>query len=364
MKTLVLSIDDVRHIVRHVGLDEIMDQMIDRLTRAIKEYNEEKTLVRTREGFHYRRPHLGLLEWMPIMNLEGQATVKVVGYHPTNPGLRQLPTILSTISAYDTTTGHLVGLADGTFMTAIRTGAASAVASRILAVPEAGVLGLIGCGAQAITQLHALSRVFSLREVLIYDVEPAECTRFTDRVARLGLDHIHIAPTPLDRLVAASDILCTATSVGIGDGPLFEELEMKPWVHINAAGSDFPGKVELPLALLQRSFVCPDIRSQAMLEGECQQLEPEEVGPSLLELVQQQDRYPHVQRQVTVFDSTGWVLEDQVAMGLLLEYATALKLGTLVPIECISADPKDPYDFLSHGVSVPAVDSRAASGRR
>jgi ornithine cyclodeaminase/alanine dehydrogenase-like protein (mu-crystallin family) len=64
------------------------------------------------------------------MSADAHATIKLVGYHPENARTRNLPTILSTVSAYDIHTGHLTCLMDGTFLTALRTGAASAVASR------------------------------------------------------------------------------------------------------------------------------------------------------------------------------------------------------------------------------------------
>ena len=82
-----------------------------------------------------------------------------------------LPTIIATIGAYDAVTGHMLALTDGTFATALRTGAASGVASRVLARPESSVLGLIGCGAQAITQLHGMLRSFDIRQVLYHDVD-------------------------------------------------------------------------------------------------------------------------------------------------------------------------------------------------
>ena len=346
MTTTILSIKDVQKIVQHVGLDGLMDEMIDRLTEAIVAFDTQATHVRTRDGFHYANPDMGLLEWMPVLHLSGRITIKTVGYHPTNPDKRNLPTILGTISSFDTQSGHLIGIADGTFVTALRTGAASAVASAVLASPEASVLGLIGCGAQAVTQLHALARRFPIQKVLIHDADPAAEQDFAARVAALHIPaEIEIAP--LARLIPSADILCTATSVGIGGGPVFEDIQTKPGLHINAAGSDFPGKVELPVSLLRRSFVCPDVREQCLREGECQQLAPEEIGADLAEVVKHPAQYEHLRHQSTVFDSTGWALEDHVAMELLLSHANHLGLGTEIQIESYSADVKDPYQFLS-----------------
>lgn len=344
MESLILSDEDVHKIALKVGLDLLMDELINRLTTAFEHFSAESTVVPARDGFVYDHPVSGLLEWMPCMTYGDRATVKLVGYHPGNPKSRNLPTILSTIGAYDTTSGHLICLMDGTLLTALRTGAASAVATRIMSSSGARVLGLIGTGVQAIAQLHALSRLFDLDEVLIYDIDPAVQDTFVER-ASIFASHLPIRPVPVDELVRSSDVICTATSVGIGEGPVFDGVEPNPWVHINAIGSDFPGKVEIPLTLLQRSFVCPDFRAQAIKEGECQQLVPDQIGPDLFELVQNRDRYEGVRDQITVFDSTGWALEDHVAMNLFMELAADLELGTHVQIESIPEDAVNPYYF-------------------
>ncbi|MEM7034229.1 MAG: ornithine cyclodeaminase family protein, partial [Chloroflexota bacterium] len=280
------------------------------------------------------------------MQRGGRATVKMVGYHPSNPERKNLPTILSTVSAYDTHSGRLLGLADATFLTALRTGAASAIASQAMAIDESCTIGLIGAGAQAMTQLHALSRCFDIKQVYVYDVNPAVCDSFFERVAFMGLNLTSITANNLDQLVRQADIICTTTSVDIGAGPVFHDGETKPHLHINAVGSDFPGKTEIPISLLKRSFVCPDFPEQAFKEGECQQLNQAEVGPSLVDLVQNPAAYSDVKHRLTIFDSTGWALEDQIAMEMLLDYAADLGLGTTMQIESSCLDPYNPYQFV------------------
>ena len=345
MKTRIVARHHIERIVKEVGLDALMDEMIDRITAAIEEYDGNRTLVRPRDGFHYTEPEVGLLEWMPVMLTAETTTIKVVGYHPTNPTQRNLPTILSTVSAYDTATGHLAGLADGTFLTALRTGAASAIASRVLAKPTSRILGLVGCGAQAITQMHAMLRTFPIEQILIQDISETNMATFPHRASPVLPDGVEIREVPLDLLIQTADIVCTSTSIGIGEGPLFDDVETKPWLHVNGVGSDFPGKVELPRSFLARSLVCPDHRDQAMKEGECQQLEPHEIGPSLDELVAHPDRYREARERTTVFDSTGWALEDQVAIQMLLDKAKRFGLGIMLELEDVGEDPWNPYHF-------------------
>ncbi|NNF00613.1 MAG: ornithine cyclodeaminase family protein [Pyrinomonadaceae bacterium] len=344
-QTLVLSSGDVQTIVLHVGLDRLTDDLIERLDLAIKLFDPKSTSIPVRTGFHYEKPEAGLIEWMPLYNQGEKAVVKIVGYHPANPGIHDFPTVVSTISAYDTSTGHLSAIMDGVLTTALRTGAMSAVASGYLAYQESSTLGLIGCGAQAISQIHALSRRFKLKSALIYDTDLTAMESFSTRCELLDLE-IDIRLADLEAIAGKSDILCTATSIDVGAGPVFSDLETLDHLHVNAVGSDFPGKIEIPVDLLQRSFVCPDFLGQALIEGECQQLRSEDIDEDLISVAQNPERFVEVRSRSSVFDSTGWALEDQVVMDLFLEYATELGLGQKLEIEHIPLDVKNPFDFL------------------
>ncbi|WP_299102878.1 hypothetical protein [uncultured Winogradskyella sp.] len=349
--TLILSASDVNLIVETYGFNKLMDTLIRRTTESIKAYDAEKTEIPIRSGFNYDINDPGLVEWMPVHKLGEEVVIKVVGYHPRNPEKLDLPTILSSISSYCTTTGHLKGLVDGVLLTALRTGAASAVASKFLAKEQSSILGLIGCGAQSVTQLHALSRVFNIKKVLLFDVDTATMTSFSNRVEMLDLN-IEIIFSSIENILNTSDIVCTETSIDVGTGPLFNNLETNEHIHINAIGSDFPGKVELPLDFLKQSLVCPDFLEQAKIEGECQQLTDAEIGPDLSNLVKHKETYAYAKNKRTVFDSTGWALEDQVVMDLFLDLAKEYGIGQKISIENISEDAKNPYHFMLKSVSI------------
>jgi ornithine cyclodeaminase/alanine dehydrogenase-like protein (mu-crystallin family) len=356
-KTLVFSREDIHSIVKHVGLDQIMDELIERLEVAIQTFDPSNIHIPIRSGFNYKKPDAGLVEWMPLYNeLNDNVVIKLVGYHPNNPNKHQLPSVISTISLYDTTTGQLKGLMDGVLLTSFRTGAASAVCSKYLAKPDSKVLGLIGCGAQAVTQFHALSRIFNIEKVLINDSDADSMISFESRVESLNLK-IKIETTSLDDLVGNSDIICTATSIEPGAGPLFSNLKTKSSVHINAVGADFPNKVELPLDLLRTSFVCPDFLEQAKIEGECQKLQDDEIDADLAQLIQNNMDYTELQNRKSVFDSTGWVVEDNVVMELFMEYGKKLNLGQYIEIESLTGDAKSPYDFINEAVESEIIQS-------
>lgn len=343
--TRILTREDVERVIMYTGLDRIMDELITRLERAIKTYDTSDIQIPIRSGFNYSQPQTGLIEWMPLYKQGKEVIIKVVGYHPSNPEREGLPTIISTVYAYDTSTGSLIGVMDGVLLTALRTGAASAVATKYMAAKDSRTLGLIGCGAQAVTQLHALSRIFKLNKVLAYDIDPDITASFARRSDALKLS-IEIVPSGISEIMQESDIVCTATSIDVGAGPLFDGVDVKDHVHINAVGSDFPGKTELPKSLLLDSHVCPDFMGQAMIEGECQQLDESQVGPRLTDVVKSPGKYSELMSGKTVFDSTGWALEDMVAMELFMELAQDLNLGQEIEVENLAGDARNPYSFM------------------
>ncbi len=344
-QTLVLESTDVQRLVSEIGPDQIMDQLIGELENTLLSSPTGSLDIPIRSGFNYQVPVVGLVEWMPIFELGEKITIKVVAYHPDNPNTQSMPTILSSIYQFDSKTGHLTTIMDGVLSTALRTGAASALVSKYLAHPDSQTMGMIGCGAQAITQIHAMSRVFDLEEVLYLDTDEVTEDSLLHRLS-IVCPSIGLRKASLKEIVESSDILCTATSIGIGEGPLWDELHTKEHLHINAVGSDFPGKIEVPLSILKTSTVVPDFLAQAVLEGECQQLASEDIGPDIIEVIRNKDKYQGLQSQKTVFDSTGWALEDHVAVEMLRKLAAQSGIGSFKKIEYFPLDVKNPYDFL------------------
>lgn len=344
LSTRVIGAADIAAILRTVGRDAFMDLMISALRERFESFDAGEVQARERDGFRYDKPDLGLLEWMPTHELSGPVVVKMVGYHPTNPVQRRLPSVIATSAMWDTTSGHLVALGDATLLTSIRTGAASAVATDVLARPGPATLGVIGLGTQAVTQVHAISRVRPIEKVIGLDTNAEVAETFSDRIAFLGLDVEIDDSRRAASIISEVDVLCTCTSVDIGAGPVVGETTPRPWLHVNAVGADFPGKVELPTSLLGQALVVPDVRSQCRLEGECQQIPESQIGPELWELLQRPTG--PATDQVTVFDSTGWAVEDDAALRLAHRLALEHDVGSDMILEGISVDPYDPYSRL------------------
>lgn len=345
-ETRILSQACIGSIVDEVGLDSLIDQLIARLIEACQGHEPIVMEVIARDGFRYSKPDLGLIEWMPMMDLGRRVAIKTVGYHPSNPIERGTPSVLATTSLHDTTDGRLLALCEATFLTAIRTGAASALVTDILAIEDAATLGVVGCGAQAVTQVHAISRVRPIDHVIAFDADVTVSESLSNRLQRAGLDIRCEIAADADHVVNGSDIVCTATSVDPGAGPVITDVDHRPWLHVNAVGSDHPGKVEIPRTMLERARVFPDLLAQCVTEGESQRLDADRLGPELPALVQQRSAYEAYRPSLTVFDSTGWALEDLIAAELVLEHAERLDLGYVLDLQPKPRDPHDPYEFL------------------
>jgi ornithine cyclodeaminase len=346
MSTRVLTPSCIAAIVRHVGLDAMLDELIKRLRDAFAAHDPEIIQTITRSGFRYTKPDFGLIEWMPSMESGRRVAIKTVGYHPNNPVERKTPSVLATTSLHDTIDGRLVALCESTFLTALRTGAASAVVTDVLSPASSTKLGMIGCGSQAVTQIHGVSRVRPIKHVVAFDADSDVAATLENRLERAGIP-VDVETVETAALVVGDvDVLCCATSVEPGSDPVVPDVDHRPWLHINAVGADHPGKLELPLSLLRRAVVIPDLLEQCLVEGESQQLDQSQLGPTMPDLIRHRARHEHWRTGLTVFDSTGWSLEDLIVAEMMLDHAERLDEGLEFDLQPTPHDPYDPYELL------------------
>ncbi len=208
--------------------------------------------------------HHGTVLFMPaLIGGMGALGMKVVSVYPDNPARHNKPTVLGTILLNDPATGEVIAIMDGGFITAMRTGAVSGVATKYMARPDARVAGIFGAGVQARTQLMALAEARPLERAVVYDVMPEARTRFaTEMSAQLGLP---VAPVDDPRAaVEGCDIIATATSAAT---PILDGNWVAPGTHINGIGSHAPHMRELDTTIIRRSRVIVDLRSAALAEA-------------------------------------------------------------------------------------------------
>ncbi len=195
---------------------------------------------------------------------DGALSVKIVSIHPHNPA-RELPLIHALVALVDAATGRPLALMEGGSLTALRTGAASGLATDLLARADARIAAIFGAGRQARTQLEAVATVRRLEKALVWAPTRGHVEDFiADMQPRLPDTVLKAAASPRET-VADADIVCCATTSAT---PVFDGADLGPGVHINAIGSFTPHMREIDAVTLARaSRLVVDSRQAALAEA-------------------------------------------------------------------------------------------------
>jgi len=254
--------------------------------------------------------------------INGSAGVKWVSVYPSNYR-RNLPTVLATIILCDPDTGCPVAIMDGTCITEIRTGAAGGVAVKYLARRDSSVIGMIGAGTQAKTQLLAISEVLPrIEEVKIFDLHKNASLRYADDMGTKL--NVNIRPVETIEEATEADIVVTTTP---SRKPIVKKQHIRPGTHINAIGADAPGKQELESSLLAGAKIVIDEIEQACHSGEINvplsqgQIKVDEIYGTLGEIVAHMKKGRENDEEITIFDSTGLAIQDIICAQLVYDKA-------------------------------------------
>lgn len=256
--------------------------------------------------------------------------LKAGGYWPHN-GAKGHTNHQSATLLFNPETGRACALVSANHLTGVRTGAASAIATRWLSRPESEVLAILGTGAQSAYQLEATRLVRPLRQVRAWDPLPANLALFGERVRGMGLDFV-AAPDP-QRAVEVADVVITATP---SSEALVDSAWVRPGTHISAMGADTRGKQELDPALVARCALFHDELAQAISIGECQHayaaglIGEGHFRGSLGDVVAGLCPGRRDNAEVTLFDGTGVALQDLVVARLALTHAEQRGVGAVV----------------------------------
>ena len=280
--------------------------------------------------------HDGVTLVMPGYVAPSEAlAVKVVSVRNRNPA-RGLPRINALVVLVDPATGEPVAVMNGRYLTVLRTGAASGVATDCLARPDAAVLAVIGAGAQAREQIVAVAAVRPIRRVLVYARRPEGVRALiADMGPRMRAGGVEVvAAGSAEEAVREADVVCAATT---SLTPVFDGAVLRPGTHVNGVGSYRPDMRELDVTTLRRADrIVVDQRAAALGEaGELMAAIAEGVippGTVLAELGEiaagtraGRDRA----NEITVFKSVGNAVQDAVVARAVWTRATRAGLGTV-----------------------------------
>jgi alanine dehydrogenase len=325
MKLRVLSQNDVRQAVS-------MAQAIEIVKGAFAQLSAGKAVVPIRTQLEVAG-HEGITLFMPAYLQESDDLgVKIVSVFPRNLE-RGLPTIHALVAVVDAETGCPAAVMDGTYLTALRTGAASGAATDLLAHTDARVAAVFGAGAQGRTQLEAICQVRDIEKAWIYDVNKEAAEKYAEEMRELG------GRIPSDMIVASSsaeavreaDVICTATT---SRTPVFADAGLKTGVHINAVGAFTPEMQEVPEDTIQRALLVVDSREACWAEAgdlliprHKGLISESDIYAELGEIAAGTKRGRESDEEITFFKSVGNAVQDVSVARKVLEEAGRLGLG-------------------------------------
>ena len=256
--------------------------------------------------------HSGRALFMPSYSAAyGLFGLKMVSVFHKNAD-KNLPIIQGKMMVMDGKSGTPLALIDAEYLTALRTGAASGLATAMLSREDAEILALFGTGVQAETQLEGVLSVRSIKEIVVFGRDENKTVSFCKRChQKFG---IKTQPVSSTSDLKRADIICTATT---SSKPVFQSDQLKEGVHINAVGSFKPTMQEIPSDVIQKSILIVDQREAAEAEAgdiaiPLQQglITKNHIHAELGEIVSGSKTGRTSAEQLTVFKSVGTAIQD------------------------------------------------------
>ncbi|TDW29493.1 ornithine cyclodeaminase [Cryobacterium psychrophilum] len=289
----------------------------------------------------------GVIELMPTSDGDTYA-FKYVNGHPLNPS-RGFQTVTAFGVLANVSNGYPTFWSEMTLLTALRTGATSAMVARLLARPDSSTLALIGAGTQSEFQALAFRAILGITEIRIWDTDPAAMEKFARNMAPLGFDIV--VATSAREAVRGADIVTTCTADKANATIVTNDM-IEPGMHLNAIGGDCPGKTELDAEILRRATVFVEFPPQTRVEGEIQQLDADSPITELWQVMAGRAAGRTSAEQVTVFDSVGFAIEDFSALRYVRDAVDGTGFYDEVDLIANPADPKDLFGLVTAAAPV------------
>jgi ornithine cyclodeaminase/alanine dehydrogenase len=305
-----------------------MKECIGAMENAFSEMANGTAVLPLRIGMN---PPDGVSLYMPAyLKRMNALACKVVTVYKDNPKKHKLPTTIGKVFLQNPETGEVICVMDGGYLTAVRTGAVSGLATKYLARQEDGqIAAIFGAGVQAQMQLWGVCEARNVSNAIVYDVMPGAASRFaTEMGKKLG---IPVEASEKPEALLAADIICTATT---SVHPIFDGTFVKEGTHINGIGSHSPGARELDTAIIKRSLLIADSREACLHEAgdimipiEEGAITAEHIHAELGEIVTGKKLGRTSGKQITIFKSNGLAIQDVAAAKLVYDRAKAKGIG-------------------------------------
>lgn len=344
-----VSVDHMMKLVNAIGVEGFLTELARYIEEDFRRWDVfDKT---PRIASH---SHDGVIELMPTSDgrLYG---FKYVNGHPKNMR-RGLQTVTAFGVLADVGSGYPMLLTEMTILTALRTAATSAVAAKYLAPSGARTMAIIGNGAQSEFQAIAFKALTGVNRLRLYDVDPSASLKCAKNLAGMGFE-ITICESGQEAVEDAGII--TTVTADKQCATILTDNMVGSGIHINAVGGDCPGKTELHKDILLRSDIFVEFPPQTRIEGEIQQLDSDHPVTELWQVIAGAAQGRRDAKQITLFDSVGFAIEDFSALRFVRDQLQAT--GLYEELDLL-ADPDEPRDLFGMLLRAEAAQAKAAVG--
>lgn len=336
----LIRLQDIQTLFKQLDLSAFFKGLVAVLDEDFKAWNEFQKSPR-----YAAYVENGVMELMPICS-KTLFSFKYVNGHPHNPK-KDLLNIVACGMLADVASGYPIMISEMTLLTALRTAATSAFASRLLARQNSKKLAIIGCGAQSEFQVLAHDALFNLEEVRYFDLDQQAMNRFAQHLA--GESFQCIPASDIRAAIKGVDLIITATATRDKQHVLLKDW-IEPGQHISGIGGDSPGKTELDPDILKMAKVVVEYFPQTEHEGEIQNLGAQAkqyVYAELWELALGLKLGRANPTDITLFDSVGFALEDYSILRYVHHLTQQFSIGLevdLIPDKI--SNPKNLFGLL------------------
>jgi ornithine cyclodeaminase/alanine dehydrogenase-like protein (mu-crystallin family) len=322
-----------QNLLRFISGDDVkkslqMTEAVEAMAQAFQELSKNKIVAPPRIHLDIQDED-GIALIMPVYGAaQKELTIKAITIFGNNPK-HGLPLIHALVIIMDASNGSPLAIIDGSSLTAIRTGAASGLATKLLARESAETVAIFGAGLQGETQLGAVCAVRPIRKAWVFDPDKDKASKFACEMSKQLSIEIDVSTSPTD--LQHADVICTATT---SDKPVFDDANLKSGVHINAIGTFKPHVHEIPVETVVRARVVVDHLESCLVEA----------GDLIIPLNEGLITHDHIlaeigdigakipvvresESDITLFKTVGNAVQDLFAASLILKYARMNNLG-------------------------------------
>jgi ornithine cyclodeaminase len=336
--TIFTDVKTIAALTKKIGTEHVIERLVSYVESDFLRWGEFDKSARLAN-----HSELGVIELMPISDAN-QYAFKYVNGHPEN-GQRNLSTVMAFGVLANVDTGYPVLLSELTLTTALRTAATSVMVAKKLARKNSTTMALIGNGCQSEFQAIAFHHLLGITKIKCFDVDSKASDKLVSNLSLYPDLEVIICGSAKEATVDA-DIITTVTADKKRATIVTPDM-IANGVHINGVGGDCPGKTEIDAKVLLKGSIFVEYAPQSRVEGDIQQLPEDHPVTEFWQVIANEHPGRESDKEITIFDSVGFALEDYSALRLLNDLIVEHKIGETIELVPNLIDQKNLFALLN-----------------